>query len=92
MWGTKYDAIGCKISGNSDTISISYETATDPNNRWIESLCQYIKVMSFIEVHNNKVKISLSHTFYRLIEDTAVRLEWTPGKGYSYMEGERILA
>lgn len=90
IWGTKYDALGCKISGNSDTISISYETADDPNMKWIEALCRYILVMSSLEVYNDNVKVSLTHSFYRLIDDAAGKLEWTPGNGFRYMEDERI--
>lgn len=90
IWGTKYDALGCKISGNSDTISISYETADDPNMKWIEALCRYILVMSSFEVYNGNAKVLLSYYFYRLIDDAAGKLEWTSGNGYRFMEGERI--
>jgi hypothetical protein len=88
VWGTKWEAINSRISESGDTISISYLTATDSNAKWVETLCRYIKVMSYIDNLKGDIKISVTHSIYKPYEDFGCKMVWTPETGDNYMEGE----
>ncbi len=88
IWGSKWEVLNSRISESGDTISISYLTATDSNAKWVEAMCRYIMVTSYIDNLKGDIKISVTHSIYRLYDDCGIKMEWTPEVGYNYMEGE----
>jgi hypothetical protein len=88
VWGTKWEAINSRISESGDTISIFYLTANDSNSKWVEALCRYINVMSYIDYLKGDIIISVTHSIYKPYEDFGCKMVWTPETGDNYMGGE----
>jgi hypothetical protein len=88
IWGTKWDVSNSRISESGDTISIFYLTATDSNAKWVEAFCRYLNVTTYVDNLQGDIEISVTHAIYRLYDDFGCKMEWTPEKGHSYMEGE----
>lgn len=77
IWGTKWDAHNCQITDSGETIIISYQTAWEPNEYWVELLCNYIQnILSHNDMGQPYVSVVLKYT--ELKGDYGGVFEWVP--------------
>jgi len=63
IWGAKWDAYNCHISDSGRTITISYQTAWEPNEYWVELLCDYIQqLLNHYEIDPPYITVELKYT------------------------------
>jgi hypothetical protein len=63
VWEAKWDANNCNITDSGDTITISYQTAWEPNEYWVELLCDYIQEsVNHFEIDPPYVTVELKYT------------------------------
>jgi hypothetical protein len=77
IWGTKWYAYNCHITDSGRTITISYQTVWEPNEYWVELLCDYIqKILSQYDINPPYVSVVLKYT--ELKGDYGGVFDWVP--------------
>jgi len=63
IWGTKWKAHNYHITDSGDTITIRYQTAWEPNEYWVELLCDYIQqLLNHFEINPPYITVTLNYT------------------------------
>ena len=74
IWGPKWDAYNCHITDSGRTITISYQTAWEPNEYWVELLCDYIQKILSQSEDPPYLTVKLKYT--ELIGDFGGMFQW----------------
>ena len=80
IWGTKWDVRYNKTIHSGDSYIFFYQTAWDPNIRWVKALWSYIEEISFLHKGNEEISVTLS--FWKEYEEIGTQIIWTPGQEY----------
>ena len=95
IWGCKWDVYDDSMYDSGNTITIYYQTAWSPNDRWIELLCLYIQE-TFIHLRKeDRPSVSVKLQYYDYMGDFGGTMEWVPFKNpkrqqYSFMEFAKL--
>ena len=94
IWGTKWDVYNFHITESGNTINISYQTAWNPNVRWVTALCYYIqKTLNYFDKEQPYISVKLTYTDF--MGDFGGLFDWVPfknpfAKRYSLLEYARL--
>lgn len=86
MWGTKWDACYPRVFESGSTIVIDYDTAWDPNFRWVKALCNFIEVASYSIDKSTERGIKVKHFFCEKYEDYGTECNWDPLSDWTFKE------
>jgi hypothetical protein len=84
IWGTKWDAHNCQINDSGRTITISYQTAWEPNEYWVELLCDSIQ--NILSHHIDPPYVSVKLKYTELMGDYGGVFDWM---GFNYPIAKR---
>ena len=63
IWGKSWKVRNYHITDSGDTITISYQTAWEPNEYWVELLCNYIQEsVNHFEIDPPFITVELNYT------------------------------
>lgn len=83
-WGTKWDVCSPETMIEENEITLYYQTAWSPNDKWVEALCRYINYITLDSRKENPSKIFVHHRFSEYAMMLDGYLYWEPGLAFEY--------